>query len=147
VQATGGLATVTVTEDVNDAVTVGTFTPGATTPVVVTATKDNQSEVAELALTVTDENGSSTSCDPADFSLTGGPSQSASNLTPTEHFVTITNNGLRKVTITVNGVTRTVRLTASEISVLNLKKLFTQPANSVVVKGTGHGTADVLFAD
>jgi hypothetical protein len=147
VQATGGLAAVTVTEDVNDSVSVGSFTSGATTPVVVTATKDNQSEVAELALKVTDQNGSSTSCDPADFSLTGGPSQSASNLTPSEHFVTITNDGLRKVSITTNGVTRTVKLTPSEISVLNLKKLFTQPANSVVVKGTGHGTADVLFAD
>jgi hypothetical protein len=147
VQASGGLATVAVTEDVNDTVAVGSFTPGATTPVVVTATKTNQSEVAELALTVTDQNGNSTSCDPADFSLTGGPSQSASNLSPTEHFVTITNDGLRKVSITTNGVTRTIKLTPSEITVLNLKYLFTQPANSVVVKGTGHGTADVLFAD
>ena len=147
VQASGGLATVAVTEDVNDSVAVGSFTPGATTPVMVTATKTNQSEVAELALKVTDQNGSSTSCDPADFSLTGGPSQSASNLSPTEHFVTITNDGLRKVSITANGVTRTVKLTPSEITVLNLKYLFTQPANSVVVKGTGHGTADVLFAD
>jgi hypothetical protein len=148
VQAAAGLESVSVTEDVNNTVNVPTFTPGDTSPLVVTGTKINQSLVSELALTVTDVNGVSTSCDPADFSLTGGPPQSASNLTAGEHFVTITNDGLSRVVITVNGRRRVVKLDSADgLAVVNLQRLFKLTNNVVTVEGIGTGSADVLFAD
>ena len=148
VQAPSGLSTVNVTNDVNDAVSVAPFTVGDTSPVTVTATKTNQSQVSELALTVTDVDGNSISCDPADFSLTKGPAQDATNLDQGESFVTITNDGLKKVIITVDGVRKTVELASADgLTVLNLQKLFHAGLNDVSVKGIGGGSADVLFAD
>jgi hypothetical protein len=148
VQAPAGLSTIGVTESVNDTVVVPTFTMGDTSKVVVTATKVNQSAVSELALSVTDVNGSNTTCDPADFGLRGDVAQSAGNLNAGEGLVSISNSGLSKVTITVNGTRKVVSLRTHERTELNLNKLFVLAhSNHVVVKGTGSGSANVLFAD
>jgi hypothetical protein len=64
-QDTGsGLNTVNVNTSSNATTPVPPFTPGTTSPVVVTATKIDQSKSASLALSATDVAGNTVSCDP-----------------------------------------------------------------------------------
>jgi MYXO-CTERM domain-containing protein len=62
--AMAGIATVEVTESNNASTVVPSFSPGATGALVVTATKIDQSQGAQVALRVTDVNGLVTNCDP-----------------------------------------------------------------------------------
>ncbi|MBV9171474.1 MAG: hypothetical protein JOZ81_15465, partial [Chloroflexi bacterium] len=62
---TSGLQTVAVTLATNATVDVPSFPAGTTSPVVVTATKVDQTQGAEVALQVTNMAGQVTSCDPA----------------------------------------------------------------------------------
>src|SRR5205814_1974336 len=62
-----GLQTIQVTSAVNVTVDVPSFVGGTVSPVVVTATKVDQSQSSEVGFTVTNVAGSSTSCDPVDF--------------------------------------------------------------------------------
>ena len=59
-----GLASITVVTAINVTVSIPAFTVGTTNPVVVTATKINQSLSATIALRVTDVCGNSIVCDP-----------------------------------------------------------------------------------
>ena len=147
VQAGAGLKSVVVTEDVNATVDVPTFTTGDTAPLVVTATKTVATDVSELALTVTDTNGQTLSCDPAEFTVTSHAPNSVGHLASAEHFVTITNSGLSSVTLTVNGVQRTVHLGSAHVVNLDLASLFHGSHNKVVVHGKGSGSADILLRD
>ena len=86
-----------------------TFTPGTTSPVVVTATKINQSQAAQMALQVTDMAGNVTNCDPV---LTADPGQrkpptiTATGIAQGEHLLHIYNGdpGLSHLIVRVNGV-------------------------------------------
>jgi hypothetical protein len=53
----------------NVSVTIPVFSPGTTDPVLVTATKLDQSQLYEVAFTVTDMASLQTSCDPVDFTV------------------------------------------------------------------------------
>ena len=67
VQDTGsGIATIQVDESQNGTVSWSPkpIPAGYTSPILVTATKTNQSKSSTIALTVTDEAGNSTTCDP-----------------------------------------------------------------------------------
>ncbi len=110
VQDTGsGLGTVVATTAVNASVAVPAFTPGATSAVVATATKINQSLSAQVGLTVTDVAGNVTVCDPVLTTFVrdaGKPeTQTFSGLARAESKVTIMNdaNGVKKVELWVNG--------------------------------------------
>jgi hypothetical protein len=64
VQAAGGLGTVVPTANDNASINIPSFTAGTTSPVVVTATKVNQSAGSHVALHVTALSGGSVDCDP-----------------------------------------------------------------------------------
>lgn len=62
--AQSGLASISVLTAINCNVNIPSFTVGTTSPVVVTATKINQSAGSTVILRATDVAGNSTSCDP-----------------------------------------------------------------------------------
>jgi hypothetical protein len=63
-QDTGsGINTITVLNPLNFTVSVGTFTPGTTSPVTVTATKVDNAQVSSFELRITDQAGNVTTCE------------------------------------------------------------------------------------
>jgi hypothetical protein len=147
VQASAGIKAINVTEDVNDTVSMSSFTVGDTAPITVSATKTDQTGVSELALSVSDVNGATTTCDPADFTVRAGASQSVGGLAAAEHHLTIRNAGLSEVTLTVDGVSTVIPLHGNGIVQRNLAGLFHGADNSVTVSGAGSGSANVMLAD
>ena len=79
-----------------------------TTPVVVTATKVNQSQGSEVSFIVTNTAGMTTSCDPVDFTAqieNRMETHVFRSLSSSEHYVRIVNGkpGLRRIAFRVNG--------------------------------------------
>jgi hypothetical protein len=111
VQDTGsGLASVVVTVANNlTAAWAPPWAPGATFPVIYTATKINQALGAQFGLRITDVAGNVTVCDPVDLTVgrdTGKPTTATVTGVPqAESKITITNGtpGLTNLRITVNG--------------------------------------------
>jgi hypothetical protein len=64
ISSAAGLGSIVVTESNNADTPVPPFAVGATSPVIVTATKINQSIGSQVAITVTDSAGLVTKCDP-----------------------------------------------------------------------------------
>jgi hypothetical protein len=110
-----GMQSIVVTKSDNADTPVPPFVQGSTTPIVITATKINQSQSAVIGLTATDACGNSTIFDPLDVSLgeargiqsltETSRSVTASGISDVEHFVMIQNGnpGVKSVTVTVNG--------------------------------------------
>jgi hypothetical protein len=171
--AQSGLRSITVTELTNATAQVGSYRSGIypalvptqvdtpllpTTAVNVTATKINQSLGSQVALTVVDAVGNTTSCDPVLTTLSDPVHGDAgwqvfSNLDQSESKVRITNDrpGLRKVVVVVNGRRFTVdNLRADEVRLLDVARAM-RPGddNTIIVRGTGptNGTADILIWD
>jgi hypothetical protein len=100
---------VTVTEASNASVDVPTYSPGTTDPVLVTATKLDQSTSSSVALQVIDQSGGITDCDPALISIgreSGVPrSVTLHQVARGESQVTIRNGlpGLTDLRLHVNG--------------------------------------------
>jgi serine protease len=111
-QDTGsGLDEINVLVATNATVTIPPFTSGTTDPVVVTATKINQSQAATVNLEVIDVNGNITTCDPVitqTIRQDGKPvSDTLSGIPQEESKVTIRNGnpGVSQLDINVNGTT------------------------------------------
>jgi hypothetical protein len=104
-----GLLSVVPTESNNATVQVPPFVPGTTSPQVVTATKIDQSQGAQVALQVTDMAGNVTNCDPAILGLQRGAHKAhpltVRHLARAESKITLLDGkpGLRRVRISVNG--------------------------------------------
>ena len=64
ISSTVGLGSVVVDTSTNATTPVPAFTVGSTTPIVVTATKTDQTAGSQVAITVTDTAGTVTKCDP-----------------------------------------------------------------------------------
>ena len=107
--AASGLQSVQLVESANATVNIPVFSPGTTSPVIVSAVKVDQSQSSTVAFKVMDMAGNSTNCDPVDFTvkLEGATERHAfRSLSSTEHFVRIVNGkpGLRRIAFRVNGV-------------------------------------------
>jgi hypothetical protein len=108
-QDTGsGLKSINLVDSVNASVIIPAFSPGTTSPVLVTATKSDQAQSSDVAFVVTDMAGLTTSCDPVDFTLAlDGPTERHvfRSVSPAEHYVRIMNGtpGVRRITFLVNG--------------------------------------------
>ncbi len=109
-QDTGsGLASILVTESNNADTPVPPFTVGDTSPVVVTATKIDQSQRSQVALKVTDVAGNVTTCDPILGLVTraeGKPeAQTVTGVDGSEHVLTLYNGnpGIHDLDVQVNG--------------------------------------------
>jgi hypothetical protein len=159
VQSSGpGLAAggIVVTELTNATDTIGTYTAGTTTPVVVTATKTNQSLPAQLGLSVTDRNGNVTTCDPTQVSLVAGHGDSATQMVKhvarAEHLLTVFNGrpGIQTLVVHVNGHSYLLRLAAGQQATLDLAgALKAGHANTVkfTAGGAAGGSASILLHD
>ncbi|HEY3281794.1 MAG TPA: hypothetical protein VGN26_05925 [Armatimonadota bacterium] len=136
-QDTGsGLATITATVLDNVTLSIPLYAPGTTAPVVVTATKIDQTKAAHLALHSTDVAGNATDCDPvlADLQIPDGASsvtQTFTGLPLEESFVTLRNGipGVKMVQVQVNGrkahllrmVGGALRMTGPAVRTLSVK--------------------------
>jgi hypothetical protein len=113
--AGSGMQSIVVNTTTNAVTVVPVFSPGTTSPIVITSTKVDQSSSAVIGLTATDACGNSTIFDPLDVSLGAAKgiqsltetsrSFTATGISDTEHFVMIQNGnpGLKSVLVTVNG--------------------------------------------
>jgi hypothetical protein len=156
VQDTGsGLKTVQVTESSNATVAVPPFTVGTTSPLVVVATKIDQTQGASVGLQVTDVAGNVTSCDPVDVAVsrdTGTPAgTTVPHVTQAEKTVTITNStpGLTNLSISVNGKNiQAAGLKDGEKRDVDISSVLQPGSNNTVVltpEGKPGGSADILI--
>jgi putative Ig domain-containing protein len=104
-----GLASVQVLESDNATVNIPSFEHGTDEPLIVVATKIDQTRSSQVGLRVTDLAGNVTECDPVltqEVRENGKPESSTyAGIPPEEHVVTVYNGdpGLRMLAIDVNG--------------------------------------------
>lgn len=165
----GGMQSVTVSELSNAVADVGTYqtgissaptmvnTGGTTSPIVVTATKQNQSLGASIGLHLVDVAGNVTNCDPVLTSLSAQKGKAGwqvyPNVPSAEHVVRVTNGdpGLNRLVVVVNSQAFSLNhLQAGEVRTLDIAKAM-QPgkANTIVLRGYGKtgASAEVLIWD
>jgi hypothetical protein len=141
----GGLKSVVVTESNNASTVVPAFSVGTTSPLVITATKINQSVGAQVGLQVTDVAGNVTSCDPVLTDVIRAASQptitTASGIAQSEHLLHIYNGdpGLSHLTLNVNGNKVQERdLVANQQYTVDIAA-WLQPGTTNTVTITAHG--------
>ncbi len=152
-----GLNDISVIEADNAWVTVPSFSNGTTEPIVITATKINQSLPSQVKLAVGDLAGNCTLCDPIlTHVLTGkgnGREQTFSSVDAVDHMVTITNGnpGLQSFEILVNGRRfRLARLQTNERRMIDISRAMLPGAQNVLIlRGNGNpgSQADVIIWD
>jgi hypothetical protein len=107
--ADSGMASIVVTKSNNADTPVPPFTVGDTNPMVITATKIDQSKPAQVELTVSDLAGNTTVCDPILALLVREPGkqevQTFTNVASAEHVLTVYNGrpGVANIELWVNG--------------------------------------------
>lgn len=158
VQDTGsGLGSVVVTKSTNATTTVAPFTPGTTSSVMVTSTKLNQSQDANVALRVTDVAGNVTLCDPAliDLSQHWAKAQKlrVRHLAQAEGKIQIVNGwyGVRTVRVAVNGrIVRRLVLRNRQTRNINVVRAMRPGHNNtitLILAGRTGGAATVAIHD
>jgi hypothetical protein len=100
--ADSGLASIVVTLSINSDITIPAFAPGTTGPVIVTTTKITAGSPSGFDLKAIDVCGNVTIIDPVDFIITANKTVTLTGLPQEERFVTIANEGLQALIITVN---------------------------------------------
>jgi hypothetical protein len=151
-----GLASIVPTTAINATVIVPAFTPGTTGLILVTATKIDQAQSAQVALRVTDVAGNITDCDPVLATVTARGTtriQKLTGLPQAEHLIALTNGkpGLTSLKIQVNGH----HYTLARLKNNQQRRLDIAPAmrpgthNTITLTGTGKrgATGDILITD
>jgi hypothetical protein len=126
---------------------------GVTSPVVITATKQDQSQTASAQLTVADACGNTVICDPVLTDLTGTGKlveQVLTDLPAADRFVAILNGtpGLRRLKVIVNGQIYELKgLRDGERKMLNVTAAM-QPgnANQIVLRALGPAGSSATVA-
>jgi hypothetical protein len=140
-----GLASIVVTQSENADTVVPPFTVGTTDPVVVNATKIDQSQRSRVELVATDLAGNQLVCDPIQALVSREEdkpeTQTFNDVPRVEDKVTIMNGtpGLKKVTIIVNGVKfKEKGLQNGETALIDIASALHDGENNVVsIKGNG----------
>ncbi len=154
--AASGLQSIQVAAQVNTTVSIPSFIAGATTPVTVIATKVDQSQSSEVAFTVTNTAGQSTTCDPVDFTAqieNRMETHAFRSLSSSEHYVRILNGkpGLRRIAFRVNGtLLPESHLTDGETAVLDIGPAMHEGQNNIVLlhaSGKAGASAYILIGD
>lgn len=160
-----GLGSVVVTQSLNATTVVPPFGLGTTTPLVVVATKIDQSQSSQVQMTITDEAGNVTVCDPEFLHLevpqTPGRGRAIAQVTRkirgsyqvarSESQLLIQNDknvGLSVISITINGkFFGAVQLVDGEYKAINLSAGLTQEENTIVLVGDGRpgSSADIVI--
>jgi hypothetical protein len=132
------------------------LTPGDTSAHIVTATKIDQTQGANLGLEVIDRAGNVTDCDPVQMAAirsTGRPvSQQVAGVRQTDHLLHIFNGapGVASLTITINGKTfKFNNLSAGQHVTLDVASALQAGTNAVTLTTTGRpgGSTSVLFGN
>lgn len=158
VQDTGsGLASVQVIQSTNADTVVPPFSVGTTAPVVVTATKIDQTQGSQVGLTITDVAGNSTTCDPIDALVVrdaGKPAATTLTAVPqAEGTLTITNGprGVSNLEVTVNGQTfKVTGLKDNEVRTLDISAAMRPGTNNTVAvtaRGPKDATVGIMLWD
>ena len=148
-----GLQTIVVTNSVNATVNVPAFTPGTNAPVVVTATKTDQTKGAQVGLQTTDVAGNVTICDPEFLTIKPGEVQRIRDVPRSENRLTLSNGspGLRTLRVTVNRkVFELAHLRSNEVRVLDISSAMVAGSrNTVTIRGYGRrgSSADIVLSD
>ena len=124
----------------NATMNIPIFAPG-TKKVVVTATSIINGVQTDFGIKATDVCGNVTWWDPIAFTITAGETLTFDGISRIEHFVTIENNGLQGVIITINGEERRVFL-GSTTTIRNINiGLMMSPGddNTVTFEAIGFG--------
>jgi hypothetical protein len=154
--AASGLQTIQLASAINTTVDIPSFTIGATAPVIVTATKVNQSETSEVSFIVTNTAGKTTSCDPVDFTAqieNRVETHVFRSLSSSEHYVRIVNGkpGLRRISFRVNGtLLPESHLADDETTVLDIRSAMQEGVNNLVLlhaSGQRGASAYILIGD
>lgn len=154
--ADSGLAEILVTISENADTVVPPFTVGTTDPVVVTATKIDQSQRARVEMRVTDVAGNVAICDPILTLVVRDGNTTAldthNDVPRAEDKVTITNGapGLKNLEINVNGQKfKVTGLADGEERTLDISSAMHDGDNSVSLKGHGPkgSSAQVMIWD
>lgn len=165
----GGLETVSVTTLVNAAADVGTYRTGITsapasvttadhptTPVVITTTKFDQTQGAQLALQVADQAGNLATCDPIVATVGRQPGvphrETFHHVARAESKIYIHNDmpGLNHLLLIVNGKQfKVTNLKDREVREVNVAGAMRRGDNTITFEalGTSGGSATVLIAD
>lgn len=156
IQDTGtGLAEILVTKSENADTVVPPFTVGTNDPVILSATKIDQTKRARVEARVTDLAGNVALCDPI-LVLVSRDSNSPVVQTHTdvpleEDTVTITNGtpGLNSVEVIVNGRKFKAHLKDGEEETLDISSALVAGDNTVTLRGLGKkgGSASVMIWD
>jgi hypothetical protein len=162
VQDDQGVGTITVVKAVNAQVSIASFPPGTTDPILVTATKDDAGKRSsvELKYCAAPGCGCETCCGLIDPVLTtlqvpAGEDrirQAFGQVPETEGYLTVQNGspGLEWLRVNVNGRrAAAVRLRESQVRMLDLGRHMVPGANLVTITGFGEpeSSALVLLAD
>jgi Nidogen-like/Thrombospondin type 3 repeat len=156
-QDAGGLAGITVDSIVNATAGVPLFTRGTTAPVLVTATKVNNTSGASIEVTATDLRGNAVTCDPAMLQL--GPignhqaRATVRHLARAESVLTVQNldPGISRLVVRVNG--REFRLDglrrgeARRVDLASAMRRGQRNTVSLVADGEAGGSALVMISD
>jgi hypothetical protein len=154
--AASGLQSIQLAAAVNTILSIPSFAIGATTPVIVTATKVNQSQGSEVSFIVTNTAGKTTSCDPVDFTAqieNRMETHVFRSLSNAEHYVRIVNGtpGLRRIAFRVNGtLLPESHLADGETTVLDIGPAMQQGSNNIVLmhaSGKAGASAYILIGD
>lgn len=145
-----GLDTISVTKHINSTVAVPAHAPGTTSPVVVTATKLNQSATSVIALQVTDEAGNVKNCDPVLTTVRSGHITHVRGLPHAEHTVRFSNTSKHAMTIRVavnRHRVKVLHLAAKATRRITLHHLRRGDRNRVSLHATGarRASADVVI--
>lgn len=154
-----GLSNIVVTKDINNSSITGIndFTPGATYPVIITATKDNQDEISVVELQVTDVEGNVTLCDPVitvETRETGKPvTHTFTDIPKIESNINIKNSdsGIKNMEIVVNGDKYQIAgLKDNDEVTIDVSDSMIEGDNNIVsltAKGKPGGSAIVVISD
>jgi len=152
-----GLQSIVVTQSDNADTPVPPFTVGTTDPVVITATKIDQSQSAHVTILVTDLAGNTVTCDPiislVQRSTSTDPQGTRGQVSQAENKLLILNStpGLRNLEVSVNGTKMKVTgLKDGENRTLDLSRAMVPGSNNLItVKGHGpvNSSAMVVVSD
>jgi len=160
VQDTGsGLAAapggIVVFQAVNATVVIPPYAPGTTAPVVVTATKIDQTTRSVITLRITDRAGNATVCDPIDVTIRQTSNKPATQVVPdipsAEHLLTVFNGtpGIRKLVVEVSGRTFKLHLADGQSTTIDLASAMKPGLNTMTFRSEGRAgsTATALLHD
>ena len=152
-----GIASIVVNQSTNADTPVPPFTVGTNDPLIITATKIDQSQRSQVELTVTDVAGNVTVCDPILALLVRDPGkqevQTFNNVAGAEHVLTIYNGnpGVANLEVWVNGKKEKIKgLRSGETATFDLGSFMkAQGGNTVQVKVGGRpgSTANMMLWD